>query len=118
MPYTPNRPLQYRPQRRAERTLVDKVFGFFNWRERSLLRGTMLVLLSTWAAFRLSHFPQNNGTLWLLAPLVFAFIGTFDTLRCMQPRWNWYHGGVLLCVYMDLMAVCMILFFLLYPIWL
>jgi hypothetical protein len=33
----------------------------------------------------------------------------------MQPRWNWYHGGVILCIYMDLMALCIILFFLLYP---
>ena len=33
----------------------------------------------------------------------------------MQSRWNWYHGGVILCVYMDLMALIIILFFLLYP---
>ncbi len=44
--------------------------------------------------------------------------GTLDTLRCMQTRWSWYHGGVLLCAYMDLMVVCLILFFLLYPLWL
>ncbi len=33
----------------------------------------------------------------------------------MQRRWNFYHGGVILCIYMDLMALGMILFFLLYP---
>ena len=118
MPYTPNRPLQYRPRRPADRTLVDKFFGFFDWRQRSLVRGTLLVLVSTWMSFRLSHFPHNYATVWLLLPFVVSCAGTVDTIRCMQPRWNWYHGGVLLCVYMDLMAVCMILFFLVYPLWL
>jgi hypothetical protein len=42
-------------------------------------------------------------------------LGTLDTIRCMQRRWNFYHGGVVLCIYMDLMAVCLILFLLLYP---
>ncbi len=118
MPYTPNRPLQHRPRQPAERTGVDRVLGFFDWRERSLLRGALLVLASTLVAFRLSQFPHNHATVWLLVPLMVASLGTGDTLRCMQPVWNWYHGGVLLCVYMDLMALCMILFFLLYPLWL
>ena len=78
----------------------------------------MLVLFSALASFKLAHFPQNHFTLWLLVPLLAACAGLADTLRCMQPRWNWYHGGVLLCVYMDLMVVCMILFFLVYPLWL
>jgi hypothetical protein len=38
-----------------------------------------------------------------------------DTIRCMRKRWSFYHGGVLLCIYMDLMAVALILVFLLYP---
>jgi len=33
----------------------------------------------------------------------------------MQPRWNFYHGGVILCIYMDLMAISLILFFLICP---
>ena len=41
--------------------------------------------------------------------------GTADTVRCMQRRWSFYHGGVILLIYMDLMALCMILFLLLYP---
>jgi hypothetical protein len=42
-------------------------------------------------------------------------VGTGETARCMQKRWSFYHGGVLLCIYMDLMALAMALFFLLYP---
>lgn len=33
----------------------------------------------------------------------------------MRKRWGFYHGGVVLCIYMDLMALTLILFFLLYP---
>jgi hypothetical protein len=33
----------------------------------------------------------------------------------MRKRWSFYHGGVLLCLYMDLLAITLILFFLLYP---
>jgi hypothetical protein len=87
----------------------------FNPRRRSLLRGSVLVLVSLAWAFLLSDFPRNRPTLLLLLPSLFAVLGTVDTIRCMQRRWNFYHGGVVLCVYMDLMAVAMILFLLLYP---
>lgn len=117
MPYSPNHPLEYRP-RPVKRTAMSELGDIFRWRAKSLVRGTALVLASTLAAFRLAQFPHNHFTLWLFGPLLLACAGTVDTLRCMQPRWNWYHGGVLLCVYMDLMAVCMILFFLVYPLWL
>ncbi len=90
--------------------------ALLQWRRRSLLRGTMLVLASTAVAFRLSHFPENRETPWLLLPLMIATLGTADTVRCMQRSWNWYHGGVVLLIYMDLMAACLIVFFLVYPI--
>ncbi|ADV82573.1 hypothetical protein [Terriglobus saanensis] len=86
-----------------------------DWREKSLVRGNALVIVSLIAAFALSHFPYNQPSLWLILPTCVAALGTVDTLRCMQPRWSWYHGGVLLCVYMDLMVVTLILFFLVYP---
>ncbi|HMF65411.1 MAG TPA: hypothetical protein VK608_15080 [Edaphobacter sp.] len=87
----------------------------FNPRATSLLRGSALVLLSLGTAILLSDFPHNHATPLIVFPALVAFTGTLDTLRCMKPRWSFYHVGVLLCVYMDLMAICMILFFLLYP---
>jgi hypothetical protein len=90
-------------------------FAVFNLRRRSLLRGNLLVLGSFAMAFPLSGFPHTRATLLLLVPAVLALLGTFDTVRCMQPRWSFYHGGVLLLVYMDLMAICLILFFLFFP---
>jgi len=89
--------------------------GHLNPRTQSLLRGSTVVLLSLTAALLLSDFPHNRQNPLILLPALTAAIGTADTLRCMKPRWSFYHGGVLLCVYMDLMAMCMILFFLLYP---
>jgi hypothetical protein len=90
-------------------------FAVFNLRRRSLLRGSLLVVGSFAAAFPLSGFPEGRATLLLVIPAALALFGTFDTIRCMQPRWNFYHGGVLLCLFMDMMAVCLILFFLLFP---
>ncbi len=89
-----------------------------NWRRRSLVRANLLVVAGLLIAFRISDFPHNRGSIWMVVPLLLALAGTVDTLRCMRSRWNWYHGGVILCAYMDLMVVCLILFFLVYPLWL
>jgi hypothetical protein len=75
----------------------------------------LLVLTSLLAAIFLSGFPQVRAAPVLVLPAVAAIAGTADTVRCMQRRWSFYHGGVLLLIYMDLMALCMILFLLLYP---
>jgi hypothetical protein len=90
-------------------------FAVFNPHRRSLLRGNLLVLVSFAAAVRLSDFPRSRATLLLVIPAFLALLGTLDTARCMQPRWNFYHGGVVLCIYMDMMAMLLILFFLLSP---
>jgi hypothetical protein len=87
----------------------------FNPRQRSLVRGNLLVLLSLLAAFFLSDFPHNRPTLLLLIPTLVSIVGTADTMRCIRKRWSFYHGGVILCLYMDLMAVTMIMVLLLYP---
>ena len=89
--------------------------AFFHIRCRSLLRGTLLVLASLAASLIFSGFPQVH-TAW---PLIFAALaalwGTWETSRCLRLRWSFYHGGVLLLLYMDVTALTMILFLLLYP---
>jgi hypothetical protein len=86
-----------------------------NPRNRSLLRGNLLVLTGLGTAILISGFPRVHPTFLLVLPALVAIGGTADTVRCMQRRWSFYHGGVLLLIYMDLMALCMILFLLLYP---
>ena len=66
-------------------------------------------------ALSLSHFPSLRVNYWLALPLLGIAVGTVDTMRCMRTRWNFYHGGVMLCVYMDLMVLILVLFLLLYP---
>lgn len=90
-------------------------FAVFHPRSHSLLRGTLLVLVSMVSAFLLSDFPHNRATLLLILPSLTALYGTWDTSRCLRPRWSFYHGAVLLLLYMDVMALAMIFFLLLYP---
>jgi hypothetical protein len=86
-----------------------------NPRRRSLIRANLLVLVSFFSAIFLSDFPHNKANPFLILPTVFSLLGTADTVRNIRKRWSLYHGGVLFCIYMDLMAISMILFFLLYP---
>ncbi len=86
-----------------------------NPRNRSLLRGGLLVLLSLGITLLLSDFPNNRANPFIVLPAFAAIAGTVDHLRCMRTKWSWYHGGVVLLIYMDMMAISMILFFLLYP---
>jgi hypothetical protein len=87
----------------------------FDLHRRSLLRGNLLVLLSFAAAVPMSHFPDSRRNPFLAIPMLLAFAGLGETLRCVHGRWSLYNGGVVLCVYMDLMALILIVFFLLSP---
>ena len=75
----------------------------------------LLSLGSLWWSFRISGFPEARINLWLLVPLLLACAGTWDTGRCLQKRWSFYHGGVLLLLYVNLMILLMISFLLLAP---
>ncbi len=101
----------------GRRRMQTDLSTFFNLRRRSLIRGNALVFTSLMIAVFLSDFPHNRATLLLLLPVSFAIAGTAETLRCLQRRWSFYHAGVMLCVYMDLMAVSIIVFLLVYPYW-
>lgn len=90
-------------------------FAALNLRAKSLTRGNVVVFLSMAIAFAMSDFPRNRPTLWLAFPLALSIYGTVETMRCLRPRWSFYHGAVLLCLYMDLMAMSLVAFMLLYP---
>lgn len=90
-------------------------YAVFNIRARSLVRGTLLVVGSVVLAFVLGGFPNVHGSVLLIVPAVLAGWGTWETVRCLQRRWSFYHGGVLLLLYADVLALALILFLLLYP---
>jgi hypothetical protein len=90
-------------------------FAVFHLRSRSLLRGTVCVVSSLAMSVPLSGFPDIQPSPALILPCLLALFGTFDTVRCLQLRWSFYHGGVLLLLYMDLMVLILVFFLLLYP---
>jgi hypothetical protein len=89
--------------------------ALLNPRTRSLARGNIIVLSSLLIATLISSAPHLRPAPLLLLPALGCLLGMADTVRCMQRRWSFYHGGVLLCLYMDLMAITLVLFFLIYP---
>ena len=99
------------------RTMARPFFhsAFFNPRRRSLLRGSVLVLASFFSSFRISGFPDTRATPLLAIPAIVATLGAIDTLRCIEPHRNLYHAGVIFCLLMDTLAICLIFFFLFFP---
>lgn len=95
--------------------LSSQLSGWMDWRRKSPLRGICITALSIVAAVRLSHFPSDHATLWLVLPCLAVLVAIMDTVRCMLGRWNWYHGGVVLTLYMELMALTLLVFLLVYP---
>ncbi len=88
---------------------------FLHLNQKSLLRANVLSLGGLGMAFFLAGFPYNVPNPLLAVPLLIALLGVTDALRCMQRRWNFYHGAVILSLYMDILIVTLILFFLLWP---
>lgn len=88
---------------------------FLQYRQHSLLRANLLVLGSLALSFPLSHFPSNRPAPVMILPVLCAFLGTVETFRCLRQRWSLYHGSVLISLYMDMMALTMILFLAFYP---
>ena len=78
------------------------------------MRGTVLVLGSLLLALWLAGFPNDRPSLKLLIPALVAMLGSWDTMRCFQSHWSFYHGAVMVLIFADMLALCMILFLLLY----
>ena len=88
---------------------------FLHLGEKSLLRANVASLGALAIAFPMSAFPHIHANPLLAVPLLLALLGATDAARCMQLRWNFYHGAVILSLYMDILIVTLILFFLLWP---
>lgn len=87
-------------------------FNLFRLRQRSLARGIVLSLGAMMASMRLAGFPRIealHGSPWQLALLPVALLGMMETARCLNRTWSFYHAGVLILLYTDLMILAMIL---------
>ena len=93
-------------------------FAFLHLRQKSLVRGVVLSLGAFIASLRLAGFPRMedlHGSHWQIACLFAAAWGMAEVARCLRRRWSFYHGGVLLMLYTDLMILAMIVFLVVYP---
>lgn len=85
--------------------------SIFRLRQKSLVRGIVLSLGAFAASLRLAGFPriQNlHGSWWQILALLVAAWGMAETARCLQRKWSFYHAGVLLLLYADLMILATI----------
>jgi hypothetical protein len=91
------------------------MISFFNLRTPSLLRANLLALFSLAISFPLAKFPYDQANFAMLVPILGAAAGMVETFRCIRARWSWYHGAVLISLYMDALVLTMILFLALFP---
>jgi hypothetical protein len=57
-------------------------------------------------------FKHSSGIGSAVLPLavILSMVGMVDTARNMRERWDFYHAGVLLMLYADLMTIAMLIF--------
>ncbi len=80
-------------------------------RQKCLPRGILLSLGGFLLGLRSAGFPyiQNlHGSHWEIVALLVAAWGMAETARCLQRRWSFYHAGVLILLYADLMILAAI----------
>jgi hypothetical protein len=97
---------------------VSPRLSILNLRQKSLARGVVMSLCSFAVSLRLAGFPyiqDLHGSRWQIVVLLAASWGMGETARCMGPKWNLYHAGVLLLLYANLMILAMIVFLVAYP---
>ena len=90
----------------------------FRPRQKSLVRAIVLSLGAFAASMRLAGFPhidRLHGSNWQFLALAVAVWGMAETARCLQRRWSFYHAGVLLLLYSDLMILVAIVVLIIVP---
>jgi len=93
-------------------------FAFVHLRQKSLLRGVVLSLGPFLGSMLLAGFPRLenlHGSHWQIVMLFLEAWGMGEVARCLQRKWTFYHGGVLLLLYSDLMILAMMVFLVAYP---
>lgn len=81
------------------------------------MRGVLLALTTLGASFFVAGFPDAahlHGSAWQLALAPFPCWAMVETARCLGRRWSFYHAGVLILLYTELIVLAMVLFLGLY----
>jgi CO dehydrogenase/acetyl-CoA synthase gamma subunit (corrinoid Fe-S protein) len=79
----------------------------------------MLLSLGAFAAsLRVAGFPnisELHSSRWQILALLVAAWGMAETARCLRRKWSFYHAGVLILLYADLMILACIVVLLVGP---
>jgi len=92
--------------------------SIFRLRQKSLARAILLSVGAFAASLLLAGFPRIenlHGSHWQILALVIAAWGMAETARCLQRKWSFYHAGILLLLYSDLMILAAIVVLLAVP---
>jgi hypothetical protein len=90
----------------------------FHLRQKSLVRAVLLSVGAFAASLCLAGFPhleRLHGSRWQILVLAVAAWGMAETARCLQRRWSFYHAGVLLLLYSDLMILAVVIMLMIVP---
>jgi hypothetical protein len=93
-------------------------WSVFHLRQKSLVRAVLLSIGAFAASLRLAGFPhveRLHGSHWQILVLVVAAWGMAETARCLQRRWSFYHAGILLLLYSDLMILAVVVVLMIVP---
>ena len=90
----------------------------FELRQKSLIRGVSLALSAFAASLLLAGFPyiaNLHGSRWQVLTMLCAGWGMGETARCIRRHWCFYHAGVLILLYSELMILVLTVFLTFYP---
>ena len=73
------------------------------------------MLVSLVLAFVVGGFPNVHASPLMVVPVLLAGWSTWETTRCLQRKWSFYHGGVLLILYAEVLVLALVVFLMLYP---
>lgn len=99
--------------RRSTRVVSGVLPGLsiFRLRQKSLARGILLSVGAFALSLRLAGFPhieELHGSDWQMAALAAAAWGMAETARCLRRKWSFYHAGVMILLYADLIILAAI----------
>ena len=98
--------------------VVHHLLRIFRLRQKSLVRAVLLSLGAFAASLHLAGFPHIeslHGSYWQILALLVAVWGMAETARCLQRKWSFYHAGVLILLYSELMILAAIVLMLFAP---
>ena len=97
---------------------MGQLSSIFRLQDKSLIRGVGLCLGALAASLHLAGFPMIEGlreSPWQIALIPVVCWGMVDTFRCLGKKWSFYHAGVLILLYSEMMILAAVVTLWIYP---